>query len=100
MKVILLQDIKNVGKKEQIIEANDGYGAIEEKTTTFNVVKELTPVTPPHEHNFVNGSCECGETDPNYVPPKKGKCGKKSIEAVIACLSITAVLSFILRKKE
>ena len=25
MKVILLQDIKNVGKKNQIIEANDGY---------------------------------------------------------------------------
>ena len=25
MKVILLQDIKNVGRKEQIIEANDGY---------------------------------------------------------------------------
>jgi len=25
MKVILLQDIKNVGKKEQVIEANDGY---------------------------------------------------------------------------
>lgn len=83
-----------------VVEANDGYGSVEEKTTTFNVVKELTPVTPPHEHNFVEGSCECGETDPNYVPPKKGKCGKKSIDAVIACLSITAVLSFILRKKE
>ena len=25
MKVILLQDIKNVGRKEQILEANDGY---------------------------------------------------------------------------
>lgn len=25
MKVILLQDIKNVGRKEQIIDANDGY---------------------------------------------------------------------------
>ncbi len=25
MKVILLQDIKNVGRKEQIIESNDGY---------------------------------------------------------------------------
>ena len=24
---------------------------------------------PPHTHNFVNGECECGETDPNYVPP-------------------------------
>lgn len=22
-----------------------------------------------HEHNFVNGKCECGEEDPNYVPP-------------------------------
>ena len=25
MKVILLQDIKNVGKKDEIINANDGY---------------------------------------------------------------------------
>ena len=25
MKVILLQDIKNVGRKEQVLEANDGY---------------------------------------------------------------------------
>ena len=25
MQVILLQDIKNVGKKDQIINANDGY---------------------------------------------------------------------------
>ena len=23
----------------------------------------------PHVHNFVNGVCECGEADPNYVPP-------------------------------
>ena len=23
---------------------------------------------PPHEHNFVEGKCECGETDPNYTP--------------------------------
>ena len=33
----------------------------------------------PHEHNFVDGKCECGETDPNYVPPHEhnfvdGKC--------------------------
>lgn len=26
---------------------------------------------PVHEHNFVNGVCECGETDPNYQPPHK-----------------------------
>ena len=34
---------------------------------------------PPHEHNFVAGKCECGEEDPNYVPPHEhnfveGKC--------------------------
>ena len=23
----------------------------------------------PHEHNFIEGTCECGESDPNYVPP-------------------------------
>ena len=33
----------------------------------------------PHEHNFIEGTCECGETDPNYVPPHvhnfvEGKC--------------------------
>ena len=34
---------------------------------------------PPHEHSFTNGKCECGEEDPNYVPPHEhifveGKC--------------------------
>ena len=26
---------------------------------------------PPHEHNFVEGKCECGETDPDYKPEEK-----------------------------
>lgn len=34
----------------------------------------------PHEHNFVEGKCECGEVDPNYVPPhvheECPECGK------------------------
>ena len=25
--------------------------------------------TPEHTHSFVDGKCECGETDPNYVAP-------------------------------
>lgn len=34
---------------------------------------------PPHKHKFVEGKCECGDSDPNYVPPHKhafveGKC--------------------------
>ena len=36
-------------------------------------------LSSPHEHNFVEGKCECGETDPNYVSPHEhnfveGKC--------------------------
>lgn len=30
-----------------------------------------TPEPPVHEHNFVEGKCECGEVDPNYVAPHK-----------------------------
>ena len=34
---------------------------------------------PPHVHEYVEGKCECGEVDPNYVPPHvheyvEGKC--------------------------
>ena len=34
---------------------------------------------PPHEHSFVDGKCACGADDPNYVPPHEhsfvdGKC--------------------------
>ena len=34
---------------------------------------------PPHFHEFIKGVCECGESDPNYVPPHEhkyveGKC--------------------------
>ena len=38
----------------------------------------------PHEHNFVEGKCECGEVDPNYVPAHKHEicpeCGKCLLE--------------------
>ncbi len=29
---------------------------------------EVAPVVP-HEHEFINGKCSCGETDPNYEQP-------------------------------
>ena len=30
---------------------------------------EATLEQPAHEHNFVEGKCECGEEDPTYTPP-------------------------------
>ena len=36
-----------------------------------DVVNKILGKTPEteHTHSFVEGKCECGETDPNYVPP-------------------------------
>ena len=36
---------------------------------------------PPHVHKFVDGVCECGESDPNYVPPHV----HKYIDGVCEC---------------
>ena len=36
---------------------------------TAEVIERPAYVEPPHEHVFVEGKCECGEADPNYVPP-------------------------------
>ena len=36
---------------------------------------------PPHEHTFVEGVCNCGVEDPNYVPPHK----HEYIEGVCSC---------------
>ena len=55
------------------------------KGTTVNVVVEA-----PHVHNFVEGKCECGEEDPNYVPLIPGTGTEvdpfviSSLEALIA----------------
>ena len=40
---------------------------------------ETTPDPDPHEHVYVDGKCECGEVDPDYVPSHEheyvdGKC--------------------------
>ena len=53
---------------------------------------EVTP--PAHEHNFVEGKCECGETDPNYQPPSEGgdnEDGVMSIPEVLASAEGTVV---------
>ena len=52
---------------------------LDENEKTVKVESIALVYEPLHEHNFVDGKCECGETDPNYVPPHEhafveGKC--------------------------
>ena len=38
---------------------------------TFVAAGTDTPEPPVHEHKFVEGKCECGEVDPDYVAPEQ-----------------------------
>lgn len=40
-----------------------------ERTTKTNLMKFVTSSLDEHEHEFIDGKCECGELDPNYEPP-------------------------------
>ena len=40
------------------------YGALSAKVS----VSVLSEIETPHEHKFVDGKCECGESDPDYKP--------------------------------
>ena len=63
------------------------------------------PVTPPeggdtHEHNFVNGKCECGAEDPDYKPESStpltpDKDGYISFEDMTAEGSVLAICNVI-----
>lgn len=49
------------------------------------------PTTPTHTHSYVDGKCECGESDPNYVPPHQhtfegGKCECGEIDPNHECI--------------
>jgi len=50
---------------EEILQANEDEVVQEE--TQEEVVEE--EIVEEHVHEFVDGVCECGEKDPNYVPP-------------------------------
>ena len=75
------------------------------KTTTLFVVvsliltlclglsgcKLIFPDEPVHTHSFVEGKCECGESDPNYNPPHQhsfvgGKCACGEIDPDHECI--------------
>ncbi len=58
---------------------------------------------PPHEHEFVDGECVCGEKDPNYEPPvneiKPQKCGNKGGILIVELLAVTSVLGLVFKRK-
>jgi hypothetical protein len=74
------------GSSTMIIRENDELvlrnvpsdGAMRSVSNAIMLVEKLEEEIP-HEHSFVDGKCECGETDPNYQPPHEhnfveGKC--------------------------
>ena len=73
------------GSSTMIIRENDKLvlrnvpsdGAMRAVSNAIMLVEK--PKAEEHQHNFVEGKCECGEIDPNYQPPHEhsfteGKC--------------------------
>ncbi len=102
-----------------VLEVSDGFQKTIFESDLFNIVKKLPE--PPHEHNFVEGECvcgekdpnyhehnfiegkcACGEKDPNYEEPQiaKKKCGKKSSDLIVATIGMISLFGLILRKKD
>ena len=85
MKVILLQDIKNVGKREQIIEANDGYANKGYTTEAVGAVVKWAAKQP----NVNQIEAEAEESNPasirvlekcNFIP--NGEMGEEGIRFI------------------
>ena len=53
----------------------------------------VDPQPPVHQHNFVEGKCECGAEDPNYVPetPVEPEDGMFTIPQILASAEGTKV---------
>ncbi len=61
----ILQDNEDEVVEEEIVEEH-----VHEFVDGVCECGEKDPnYVPPHLHEFVDGVCECGEKDPNYVPP-------------------------------
>ena len=45
-------------------------GTVVGESFYISSIKAVGGKAPEHTHNFVDGKCECGESDPNYVPPQ------------------------------
>lgn len=61
--------------------------------TVENVVGQIPGIENilPHQHNFVEGKCECGEIDPEYVAPHvhefvNGKCECGEVDPSFSCI--------------
>ena len=75
MKVILLQDVKNVGKKDDIVEVNDGYArnvllrkglGVEASKKAVNDLKLKKMLYQDKEHENERQKQHCGTFDTNF----------------------------------
>ena len=65
-------DQREVGEYRVIAMIEDQNGNLILTLGADLIIKPIGSTTQPHEHNFVDGKCECGEEDPNYQTPQPG----------------------------
>lgn len=55
---------------DQLVLRNKPSDGAMRRVSNAIMLVEKAEEEAPHEHEFVNGECECGETDPDYVSPE------------------------------
>lgn len=55
---------------DQLVLRNKPSDGAMRRVSNAVMLVEKAEEEAPHEHEFVNGKCECGETDPDYVSPE------------------------------
>ena len=86
MKVVLLQDVKSIGKKDQIVNVSDGYArnflfprklAKEATTGAVNDVKIKESAKAHHKQEEINAATEIKNKINDQIITLKAKAGKE-----------------------
>lgn len=86
MKVVLLQDVKNIGKKDSLVNVSDGYArnfllprklAVEATSTAMNVVKSKESAKEHHKQEEIKAANELKAKIDGKTVNIKAKAGKE-----------------------
>ena len=104
MKVVLLQDVKDIGKKDQVVTVSDGYArnfllprklAKEATAAVMDEVKTKESAKAHHKQEEINAATEVKNKINDKIITLKAKAGKK----LVLCIALASPTRYELSDK-